>query len=63
MSTSPNEQESAHLDSESGIEAAANQLVALLEEFEAKIRQGSVPAEFAQRLARLRQTVEELTVA
>ena len=63
MSTSPDEQESTrHYGdaSASEIEAVANDLVALVEEFEAGISGGHVPPAFAERLAELRQTAERL---
>lgn len=64
MSTSPpDEQESTrHYEDApaSQIEAVANELVALVEEFEAGISEGHVPPAFAERLAELRQTAERL---
>lgn len=63
MSTSPDEQESTqhYWDaSTSDIEAVADDLVALMEEFEAEISEGHLPDVFAKRLARLRQTAERL---
>jgi dihydroneopterin aldolase len=63
MSASPDEQESTrHYGdaSASEIEAVANELVDLVEEFEAKISGGHVPAAFAKRLAELRQTAQRL---
>lgn len=63
MSTSPDEREpTRHYGdpSASEIEAVANELVALVEEFEAEISSGDVPPAFAERLAELRQTAERL---
>jgi len=45
----------------SEIEAVAEQLVALVEEFEAALSEGHVPPAFAERLAQLRQTAERLS--
>jgi hypothetical protein len=42
------------------MEAVAEQLVALVEEFEAALSGGHVPPKFADRLAKLRQTAERL---
>ncbi len=42
------------------METVANQLVALVEEFEAALSQGHVPPAFTERLAQVRQTVERL---
>jgi hypothetical protein len=47
-------------DVASEIEAVADELVALVEEFEASISKGNVPPAFAKRLAHLRQTAERL---
>ena len=44
----------------SEIEALADNLVALVDEFDASISKGRVPPAFAERLAELRQTVERL---
>jgi len=44
----------------SEIEGLADNLVALVEEFEATISQGRVPPAFAERLAKLRRTAERL---
>jgi len=44
----------------SEMEAVAEQLVALVEEFEAALCEGHVPPAFAERLAELRQTAERL---
>jgi len=63
MSTSPKEQESMHHHGgawASKIEAVANELLALVEEFEAGFSSGHVPPAFAERLAHLRQTAESL---
>jgi hypothetical protein len=63
MSTSPGEQEpKRHFGtaSASEIEAVANELVALVEEFEAGLSGGHIPPAFAERLAELRQTAERL---
>lgn len=62
MSSAPDEQ-LGHRSQDvraSEIEALADQLVELVEEFEATISQGRVPPEFAERLAQLRQTAEHL---
>jgi hypothetical protein len=40
------------------VEAVAEQLVALVEEFEAALSEGHVPPAFAERLAELRQIAE-----
>jgi hypothetical protein len=42
------------------MEAVAEQLVALVEEFEAALSEGHVPPEFAKRLAQLRKTAERV---
>jgi hypothetical protein len=63
MSTSPTEQETTRHCGDAStfkIEAVANELVALVEEFEAGISGGHVPSAFAERLAELRQTAERL---
>ena len=61
MSTRPDEQGPAfRYRNESAIEAVAHELIALVQEFEASIREGHAPREFADRLARLRQTAELL---
>ena len=44
----------------SEMEAVAEQLVALVEEFEAALSAGHVPPAFTERLAQLRQTAERL---
>jgi hypothetical protein len=63
VSNSQEEQESApgsrHV-SAIKIEAVADELIALLEEFERTLSEGHVPPEFAERLAELRQTAERL---
>ena len=63
MSTSPDERESSRHNgdaSESKIEAVANELVALVKEYEKEISGGHAPPEFAERLTALRQTAERL---
>ena len=63
MSMSPDQQEPTRDyrdDPASDIEAVAEQLVALVEEFEAALSEGHVPPEFAERLAQLRKTAERL---
>ena len=63
MSTSPDEQGPTGRYGDawaSEIEAVSNELVALVEEFEAGISAGHVPPAFAERLAELRQTAERL---
>lgn len=60
---SPSEPESAlrYWDaSASKIETVADELIALVEEFEASINAGQVPPAFADRLAQLRQNAEGL---
>ena len=42
------------------MEAIAEQLVALVEEFEAALSEGHVPPAFAERLTQFRQTAERL---
>lgn len=42
----------------SDMEAVATQLIVLVEEFEAALREGHVPPAFAERLAVLRQAAE-----
>jgi hypothetical protein len=42
------------------IEAVADELIALVEEFEGTLSEGHVPPEFAERLAELGQTAERL---
>ena len=57
MSSSSNEQAPAHRHQDirtSEIEALADNLVALVEEFETTISEGRVPPAFAERLAQLR---------
>jgi hypothetical protein len=44
----------------SEIEAVADELVTLVEELETAISEGHAPRGFANRLAQLRQTAEEL---
>jgi len=46
--------------SERAIEAVARELAALLDEFEPEIRKGQVASAFAERLFRIRVTVEQL---
>jgi hypothetical protein len=61
MSTSPDQQGPTHDYRESPaskVEAVAEQLVALVEEFEAALSEGHVPPAFAKRLAELRQIAE-----
>jgi len=63
MSTSPDHQEPTphYWDAPaSEMEAVAEQLVALVEEFEAALSEGHVPPEFAKRLAQLRKTAERV---
>lgn len=60
---SPNDQQSNLLYWDvplSEIEAIAEELVALVEEFDAGISEGYVSPEFAQRVNQLRQTAERL---
>jgi hypothetical protein len=63
VSTSPDEFKFA-LDDRHGaatdIEAVAEDLLDLVDEFESAIRVGEAPPLFAERLARLRQTAERL---
>ena len=61
MSACPDEQGSKRHykdTSPSGIETVANELVALVEEFEAEINEGHVSPAFAERLAELRQAAD-----
>jgi hypothetical protein len=63
MSMSPDQQEPTRDyrdDPASDIETVAEQLVALVGEFEAALSEGHVPPAFAERLAQLRQTAERL---
>ena len=63
MSTRPDEQASQPLfrdASASEIEAVAERLIALVEEFEATISEGHLPPVFAERLAQLRQSAGRL---
>jgi hypothetical protein len=62
MSTSPHEEPTPDFQEThaSEMDAVAEQLVALVEEFEAALSAGHVPAAFTERLARLRQTAERL---
>lgn len=63
MSTSPDEQDPIRdcPDApQAELEAVAEQLVALVEEFEAALNEGHVPPAFAERLAQLRQSAERL---
>ena len=60
MSTSPQEPTRGYWDvPASDIEAVAEELVALVTEFEAALGEGHVPPEFAERLAQLRQTAND----
>jgi hypothetical protein len=61
MSTFSNQQEPTREhrdDPASEIEAVAEQLIALVDEFKAALSEGHVPREFAERLDQLRQTAE-----
>ena len=60
MSTSPQEPLRFCDVPASDIEAVADQLVALVAEFEAALSEGYVPPEFLERLAQFRQTAERL---
>ena len=63
MSTSPDELDLARryrYTSPSELQAVADELLALVEEFEAAYSEGRVPPAFAERLAELRQTAERL---
>jgi len=63
MSTSPNERDSTRHNGDPSaydIEAVANELLGLFDEFEAEISRGRVPRAFAERLAEIRQTAEGL---
>jgi hypothetical protein len=44
----------------SEIEAVAEDLIVLVEEFEFAMREGVVPREFAERLSELRQSAERI---
>ena len=66
MSTRPDDPESLRYDqtaSVSEIEAVAERLIVLVEEFELAMRDGHVPCEFAERLSHLRQSAERLAEA
>lgn len=63
MSATPDELEPARDDRDAlacEVEALAEQLVALVEEFEAKLSEGQVPPAFAERLAQLRESAKWL---
>jgi hypothetical protein len=63
VSTSPDQQGSKHDYGKapaSEMEAVAEQLVSLVEEFESALREGHVPRAFADRLAKLRNTADRL---
>ena len=64
MSTSPDQQEPRRVDyldaSASRTNSVAEQLIALVEAFEADLGEGNVPPAFAERLAQLRQSAERL---
>ena len=61
MSTFPDQQEPTRDGGDaSEMEAVAEQLIALVEEFEAALSEGHVPPAFAERLTQLRQTAERL---
>lgn len=63
MSTSADEQEPTRDFRDapgSEMEALAEELIALVEEFEAALSEGHVPPAFAERLSHLRQTAERL---
>ena len=63
MNSSPDEQAPGRRDQDiraSEIEALADNLAALVKEFEATISEGRVPPDFAGRLAQLRRTAERL---
>ena len=63
MSAFPDEQE-PRPDRPDGptseVEAVAEQLIGLVEEFEAAFSEGRVPPEFTESLTQLRQTAERL---
>lgn len=64
MSTCPDQQEPRrdyYRDAPpSRMNSVAEQLIALVEEFEAELGKGNVPPAFAERLAQLRQSAERL---
>jgi hypothetical protein len=63
MSASPDEErpQPEYPDSSvAGVEAVAEQLIALVEEFEAQLTEGHVPPAFEERLSRLRDRAERL---
>lgn len=63
MSASPDEQEpnpGRPDGSASELEAVAEQLIGLVEEFEVAFSEGHIPPEFTKRLTELRETVERL---
>ena len=64
MSTRPDNAEPLRCHpaaSVSEIEAVAEDLIVLVEDFEFAIREGVVPREFAERLSELRQSAERMT--
>jgi len=63
MSTVPDQREPTRDSPKSAaseMEVVAEQLIALVEEFEAALSEGHVPPAFSERLAQLRQTAERL---
>jgi hypothetical protein len=63
MSSSPAEQALANQNSEPSapaVELMADELVALIEEFETAIIRGDIPAGFSVRVAEIRETAEGL---
>ena len=63
MRTSPDKSNSGRPYRNAGIseiEALADQLVALFEEFEVELSEGRVPSAFAERLTELRHSAERL---
>lgn len=59
MSTSPDQQEPKR-DYRDAPASVAEQLIALVAEFEAELSEGHVPPAFAERLAQLRRSAERL---
>jgi len=62
MSTTPDQEPTRDFREiqASEMDAVAEQLVALVEEFEAALSDGHVPPAFTERLAQLRDTAERL---
>ena len=67
MSTSPHEQHSMHVPNglawASEIQALADGVIELIENFEPALREGRVPPAFTRQLGELRLTAERLNAA